>query len=152
MDYPWVVMGDFNILLHLKDKMGGNLLPPLGLLNFKECINNFILLELPNIDLKYTWNNQQFDTPIFSRIDRVLCNLAWLEFQPSSYYHVAPLLSSDHYPLITFSHKKELISSRFMFKSYWPSLPSFNDILHKTWSSYILVDPFMFFFKKTHGL
>lgn len=51
---PWSIMGDFNCPLFSKDKIGGNPISLNNSIEFKDCINDCELLELPSSGLYYT--------------------------------------------------------------------------------------------------
>lgn len=73
-NFPWIIFGDFNCPLVSKDKKGGNVVSLRNSLDFKKCLNDCELIELPSTGLYYTWFNQQVEKPIFSKLDHVLCN------------------------------------------------------------------------------
>lgn len=68
---PWVVLGDFNAILHSKDKSRGPPPPLSKLVDFRNCINFYGLYKLPSTGLNYTWSNKQVDTPILAKINRI---------------------------------------------------------------------------------
>lgn len=139
---PWVVMGDFNCVLSSKDKVGGNPISLNNSLDFKHCINDCELIELPSSGLFYTWSNQQIDRPIMSKLDRALCNTFWLETFPTSFYKVTPPLSSDHSPIVVSMDLLSPPSHRFLFKNYWIATEGFAEIVRQAWETYFQGDPF----------
>ena len=70
MDEAWCVLGDFNAVLYLGDKMGGNEVQLHEIKNFNACITSCELQELGGDGPYYTWTNKT----IWTRIDRVFVN------------------------------------------------------------------------------
>lgn len=45
---PWIVLGDFNFVLHIEDRQGGNLVTISEVIDFQERLDLNRLVELPN--------------------------------------------------------------------------------------------------------
>ncbi|XP_074301068.1 uncharacterized protein LOC141632419 [Silene latifolia] len=75
---PWMVMGDFNNVLNMDERIGA----PVTLAevkDFQECVDACGLYDLSSTGAYFTWNNkQEGDERVFSRIDRVLANDTWI--------------------------------------------------------------------------
>lgn len=52
---PWVVGGDFNIILNDEEKLGGLSVSQVETTNFAQCISNCDLTEFPFSESLYTW-------------------------------------------------------------------------------------------------
>ncbi|VFR03127.1 unnamed protein product [Cuscuta campestris] len=75
----WCVLGDFNTVLHLDERIGGNAVSREELQEFQDCLNHCGLDDLPFEGPKLTWtNNQGIGKRIYSKLDRVLGNMDWL--------------------------------------------------------------------------
>lgn len=72
INFPWMLMGDFNYNLNTYKKHGVNLIPPTRLPDFKNYLMDIELLDLSSSLLFFTWSNLQKDAPIQSKLDRVL--------------------------------------------------------------------------------
>lgn len=46
-NFPWLVGGDFNVILHKEEKLGGLEFTQHEAMNFAQCINNYALSEMP---------------------------------------------------------------------------------------------------------
>lgn len=79
----WVIMGDFNALMEIEDKIGG----PVRLRDIqamRNCMFYCDLTTIKTVGRQYTWNNkQEGEARVFSRIDRVLSNASWTDLFPT---------------------------------------------------------------------
>lgn len=76
---PWIVMGDFNDILSVEDRIGvrGHSSPGV---EFRSCVNQCGLENIPYCGSRFTWNNKQLgEDRIYSKIDRVMANGECLE-------------------------------------------------------------------------
>ena len=53
---PWLYMGDFNEILHLGEKVGGNLRPEGQMRSFREAVNRCNLRDMGYIGAAFTWS------------------------------------------------------------------------------------------------
>ena len=53
-DLPWICIGDFNEILHLRDKVGGNLRPDGQMRSFRETVNRCNLQDMGYIGSDFT--------------------------------------------------------------------------------------------------
>ncbi len=94
----WALMGDFNILLSLRDKNG----PPshvADMLAFRNVINDLGLFDLPIHNQAFTWTNGR-PSPTLERLDRVFFTHDLLTSFPRSVLRALPRPRSDHSPLM----------------------------------------------------
>jgi len=52
---PWIVGGDFNVILNAEEKLGGLPFTHSEAADFAHCVNNSALVELPTTGSKFTW-------------------------------------------------------------------------------------------------
>lgn len=71
---PSLLLGDFNSVLHNKDRIGANPMTCIEVTNFANCIEDYRLIEIPYQGSKYAWNDKNIDTKIFSKIDWIFIN------------------------------------------------------------------------------
>ena len=98
---PWICFGDFNEILHLREKIGGNNIN-VGLITaFREAINDSRLTDLGYKGYLFTWCNRRFGPHIIEeRLDRAFCYKNWGGvFQELPIQHIETW-SSDHYPIV----------------------------------------------------
>ena len=75
-DSPWFIMGDFNVVLDIKDNTSGISGITRGMDDFRDCVHH---LEVEDINFKglyFTWSKSPHGTNgLLKKIDRVLGNL-----------------------------------------------------------------------------
>ncbi|PWA49961.1 reverse transcriptase [Artemisia annua] len=131
---PCLVIGDFNLIGELNDKVGGSLnLHHIS--EFQSFTAAAGLIDIPYSGLKYTWSNQRNESDnIRERIDRALGNIDLFEACPFQSLLHKPLIGSDHAPLIYCSHpsnKKK--KSRFRFESMWTTHLECESTIRGSW-------------------
>lgn len=73
---PWIVLGDFNLIVKAEDKNNDNLNRAM-MGRFRRLINDLGLHDVYLHGRKFTWSNQQ-DSPTLVRLDRVLYSTEWV--------------------------------------------------------------------------
>ena len=92
---PWIILGDFKLLLSQDDKHNGETISSYEVLDFRDCCSNLRLTNLNFIGCHFTWINWK----IYSKIDRVLVNPYWSTLQKIAHIHFStPGAFSDHSP------------------------------------------------------
>ena len=81
---PWYIVGDFNNVLRTKDRIGGNRVTEAEYKDLQDMIIRVGLFEVESKGDYYTWFNKHSVDPIYSRINRMVCNLDW--FQTPGYH------------------------------------------------------------------
>ena len=97
---PWVCIGDFNEILNLLEKWGGNKRQR-GLIEaFQSTLEDCRLLDLGYQGQKFTWNNGRAGNDfVKERLDRVVANEEWCEIFPKVDICVEEEMSSVHCPI-----------------------------------------------------
>ncbi|KAJ8439478.1 hypothetical protein Cgig2_006995 [Carnegiea gigantea] len=125
MDDPWCVLGDFNAVMHMGDRIGGLDVTEGETRDFVTCVSQCGLQEFPHEGSFFTWTNKT----IWSRIDRVFHNAVWYDI--IDYTHVqfkSPGLS-DHTPIIlSFPHCPRPRAT-FQFCDMWVLDKGFREIV-----------------------
>lgn len=90
-------------------------------------------MDIPLMDRKYTWSNEQ-SPPTLVRLDRALCNLGWNLCFAS--YQLIPLASSmsDHCPLLLCPSDAPKRSRLFRFEQHWTLLEGFQEQVLASWN------------------
>lgn len=89
-------MGDFNATLNVEEMRGVNSIAGPDE-NFKNCIEDVGLRDLPYTGCYYTWTNRRKnDDAIVAKLDRVLVNGSWVQNFPESKAHFFEPITSDH--------------------------------------------------------
>ncbi|KAK9675707.1 hypothetical protein RND81_11G025200 [Saponaria officinalis] len=55
---PWLLMGDFNIVLHDDEKKSTAMFDHGSMRDFGDCCQNIQLIDLPHQGMHYTWSNK----------------------------------------------------------------------------------------------
>uniref|UniRef100_A0A453SL53 Endonuclease/exonuclease/phosphatase domain-containing protein n=2 Tax=Aegilops tauschii subsp. strangulata TaxID=200361 RepID=A0A453SL53_AEGTS len=72
---PWMLCGDFNLILRDEDKNNDNLNRRM-MRRFRRLVNDLALKEVYLNGRRFTWSNEQ-TPPTLVHLDRVLCTVDW---------------------------------------------------------------------------
>ena len=82
----WLMIGDFNEVLCVEDKFGGNQININRAMEFKACLDSCSFVDLGFVGPKYTWTNKrQLSNLILERIDQCFANPLWRVLYPNSF-------------------------------------------------------------------
>ncbi|KAE8820292.1 hypothetical protein D1007_01712 [Hordeum vulgare] len=137
IDGPWTITGDFNITLRPSDKSTLNFNQSEANL-FSSTINSLQLQDMPLLDMRFTWSNQQ-QTWILVRLDRALTNIPWVSKFPDTSLSSITRTTSDHVPLLLTAATSIPKSSIFHLDRSLLKSPLFLDKVVTNWMS---VGPF----------
>jgi exonuclease III len=130
---PWLVLGDFNLILREEEKNNNNLdRAMMGM--FRRWANDLALNEIPLIGRKYTWSNGH-SNPTLVKLDRVFYTTDWEEQFPDSLLQSSATDDSDHCPFVLGFHDFSRGKGRFHFQAFWPKMEGFNDVVAHSWAS-----------------
>ncbi|KAG5606965.1 hypothetical protein H5410_028457 [Solanum commersonii] len=147
---PWVIGGDFNVVLNDSEKLGGLPVCQMETTDFAHCISDSGLIEFPFSGSLYTWwNGRTGEDSIFERLDRVLGNEAfWSECNNSEVTYLIRD-GSDHAPLhVVCKSEHPRIKKPFRFLNFWCNHHSFLDVVRKTWEETVEGTPFKILHEK----
>ncbi|KAJ8429362.1 LOW QUALITY PROTEIN: hypothetical protein Cgig2_033194 [Carnegiea gigantea] len=138
MDDAWCVLGDFNTVLHMGDRIGGTEIQPHEVKSFRECLNNSELQEIRSTGPYFTWTNKT----IWTRIDRAFINAFW--YNPFAFSKVSylPNVLSDHTALVMDFPWCPKPHPIFQFCNMWIRDPSFLPLVLSSLSILPQTDPF----------
>ena len=135
---PWVIVGDFNEVLHAHEKIGGTNGNSSRMQNFSNFIDNYHLLELESFDLTYIWFNKRRDSSsIFEKLNRVLINDQWFYSFKNARVENPPIIGSNHGPIVLHLDKRdiEIKAKPFRYEEYWFHIQGFIDVVKEAWST-----------------
>ena len=147
-DTPIILGGDFNTILSLDEKVGGNRHLSLASIEFKNWIDKLRMLEIPASNGIFTWNNRRKDNDyIAEKLDRffIIGNLASYNKDFQSY--ILPLAGSDHFPVcLEISEPSKPPRNPFKCEKMWFHDPSFMELVKSWWTQANFVGSKMFVF------
>lgn len=135
MNGPWLLLGDFNIVLNMLERIS-YVDPPYADINeFVECVQKAHVHDLPRTGCFYTWcNKQEGDSKIQSKLDMAMGNTDWfmsIFYATAEYYHMG---ISDHSPtVVNIFEQANTMARPFKFLSCWGDHEDFSSIVSQTW-------------------
>lgn len=139
---PWIVGGDFNTILKIDEKKGGNAVDIRAIHDFRECIMDSGLTEIEFEGDRYTWcNNQKGRHRIWERLDRSFGNgEAIVQLSTLKSKHLTRN-ASDHSPLLLNLAEETKQKARFIFQKMWMDHPQFQQVVSSVWQENIIGSP-----------
>ncbi|KAH0696217.1 hypothetical protein KY290_013575 [Solanum tuberosum] len=135
---PWVVIGDFNCVLHPGDKIGGNSVGWAEIVDFHNCVDSCGLIEHPHQGNKYTWNNKGERQRIYSKIGWIFINNEWMISMPACNAMFLPEGISDHcLAKISLVVTKPRKMRSFLYCNTWAHHPKFLEVVKVVWDRHI---------------
>lgn len=118
---PWCFLGDFNAILGAHEHRGRCLPSQLSCDEFKSWSDSFNLTHLPTSGALYRWSNGKGGNALTEkRLDRVICNDAWIDSWSSISCCTLTRSKSDHYPILLSLQKHSgHHKSSFKFLRIW---------------------------------
>lgn len=91
----WVCMGDFNEIMHAKEKVGGEVRPDGQIQCFHEVINRCSLRDLGYVGSDYMWSRRLGSRGwVQERLERALASMDWVvAFPLVKLYHLSNSMS-----------------------------------------------------------
>ncbi|XP_058782945.1 uncharacterized protein LOC131657578 [Vicia villosa] len=133
---PWCFLGDFNAILGAHEHRGRISPSRSSISDFRDWFNLHCLSDLPTKGPFFTWLNGRNGIHLVERrLDRVLCNQAWITRCFSSHAFTLPKIRSDHFPICleaSFSHI--CFKSNFRFLNMWTSHDTCKALVADCWS------------------
>ncbi|KAK4384223.1 hypothetical protein Sango_3080800 [Sesamum angolense] len=139
---PWLVGGDFNVVLDLSEVSGASGDIRVAMNEFNDCILQTGLLSLPMQGESFTWHNCSLDgRSLWKRLDRLLVNDIWMDRWPNLYYTCLTPRTSYHSPLVLKRDWRNMQVSLFRFDNYLALSPGFLASVHSIWRHPIVGTP-----------
>jgi hypothetical protein len=133
---PWSFIGDFNTILGAHEHRGSCVPVSTPITDFQTWTNNLNLLHLPTHGVFFTWaNGRRGGQYTQRRLDRVICNQAWINVCSSVNVSTLTKINSDHFPLLLdFSTEPSQFSSSFKFLKMWTAHQDCINIVRSCWN------------------
>ena len=116
---PWLVLGDFNEIVALDEKMGREDRSLTQLAAFKEALSDCCLSDLGFQGPEFTWSNRRTnDDLVRVRLDRGVSNSAWSTLFPHPWIAHMIVNNSDHMGLLLDTLLRPIVSNhrRHLFR------------------------------------
>ncbi|KAL4290041.1 hypothetical protein GQ457_14G004340 [Hibiscus cannabinus] len=146
LDLPWILGGDFNVIGSMNERQGGSVTRYGVCSRFCDFLFQSGLVDMGFSGPKFTWRRGSLS----QRLDRCLCNGAWIsQFASSEVTHLQQL-GSDHRPIMLslFSNVEERCSRPFRFLDAWSEHPEFPTVVSNSWSKEKSMGENIFSFQK----
>lgn len=128
---PWIVLGNFNALLSVYDKVGGLSVTNFELQGLESLVHSCNLVDLQSIGSKLTWTNGL----VSSKLDRVLVNSQWLMANFHRYADFSPSdCLSDHSCVVSLLNKSQCVKKPFKFYNMWTLHEHFQELVAESWT------------------
>ncbi|XP_016477581.2 uncharacterized protein LOC107799029 [Nicotiana tabacum] len=152
---PWCVIGDFNVITSMGEKIGGIPYQMKKSIDFISMIEECGLTDFGFYGPRYTWSNGRGPGSIvWKRLDRCLVNDHWLTSFPTTTIvtHLASA-SSDHSPLLMEMHvRQDNTKKYFRILNCWVKNESFMPLVLEVWSMQVTGSPMWVFHQKHKAL
>ncbi|XP_056687902.1 uncharacterized protein [Spinacia oleracea] len=135
---PWLLGGDFNCVMGVKERIGDPVRHA-EILDINACMHGCSMEDIKSVGSLYTWNNKQYGAArVFSKLDRVLSNPAWQSAYCSAEACFLTEGEFDNSPgLITVYPRHTGGRKPFRYFTMWKSSPDFAGIVQHQWNQQV---------------
>ena len=130
---PWLVAGDFNLLVNQEDK-SNTLINRRMMGRFRAKLNMLELKELYLNGRCYTWSNERQHATL-EKIDHVFMSNEWDVAYPASSLLALGTVVSDHCPLMLNLNMDISMMKRFKFEACWCKADGGMAVVQMAWTS-----------------
>lgn len=128
---PWMVLGDFNLILQLQDKNNA-CVNRRRMGSFHHLMDDLELREVHLNGRAFTWSSAT-ERLTLERIDRVFVTADWETLFPDCFLRALPSTTSDHCPLLLSTVFQFGAKKRFCFESFWTKIDGFEATVQRAW-------------------
>jgi exonuclease III len=128
---PWLIVGDFNVIISAADKNNDRLNRRL-MAKFRAMLNITEMKDIKLVGRRFTWSNEQ-NPPTLVRLDRAICNVDWDASFPNAQLTAISSSISDHCPLVLSCAGKIKRYSGFRFEAFWPHVEGYAQTVADAW-------------------
>lgn len=132
---PWVLLGDFNVVASPTERLSSAPSRTSSIGEFVDCLRSLDLSDVVAYGAYFTWwNKQDNGEVVWCKLDRILCNPAWLSAHVLYNAHFAEPGVSDHARgELVIEHHERNGCSLFRFLNAWAEHPCFMHIVENNW-------------------
>ncbi|GJT43974.1 RNA-directed DNA polymerase, eukaryota, reverse transcriptase zinc-binding domain protein [Tanacetum coccineum] len=101
-EVEWVIHGDFNVTLEVKEHFNGSSVHTSDMTKLKNCVEKLEIEDVLSSGFQYTWTKslKNPNCKTLKKLDRVMINENFLDKFPTTHSVFLPDLISDHSPAI----------------------------------------------------
>ncbi|WMV33526.1 hypothetical protein MTR67_026911 [Solanum verrucosum] len=142
---PWLVGGDFNVIMSDEEKIEDLPVYPQAYEDFAFCMNSCELLDINVKSSPFTWWNGKIDGEcIFKKLDRIMVNQSFIDFSGNIEMEHLERTGSDHAPiLLTCGGQSSYVRKPFRFLKFWVEKEGFLETVTDSWKSMDSTDVFI---------
>ncbi|XP_070045606.1 uncharacterized protein [Nicotiana tomentosiformis] len=150
MELPWMVGGDFNVILSEEEKIRGQPVYPPEYEDFAFCVNSCGLFDTGYKGSPFTWWNGRSNSEcIFKRLDQIFVNQQFNSLFPTIEVEHLIRIGSNHTPLLMNCGEDSMhFVKPFKFLNFWTTHDSFKEVVQQNWVADFVGDPFLMFKQK----
>ncbi|GJT77731.1 putative RNA-directed DNA polymerase [Tanacetum coccineum] len=139
-DKPWLLMGDFNVILDPSKRSAGSSSFMSDMEDFRDCLGEIGVEDLVMSGLKFTWNKSPGKTDgLLKKLDRVMSNLDFMEKFVNANALFLPFVASDHTPVVVEIPMISRAKPRpFKFVNFLANKTEFLPIIKEVWDRKII--------------
>ncbi|XP_074291104.1 uncharacterized protein LOC141617871 [Silene latifolia] len=132
---PWCIGGDFNSFLDYNERLGREVNWN-EIRDFRQCVEYCEVTDIVAHGYFFTWNDKQDpSTRVFSRIDRCLINIDWLQSFPDNSAFFMNEGTFDHCPCICYrSNEATTRKNSFKYFNMWSLDSNFKEVVATEWN------------------
>lgn len=99
--YPWIIVGDFNLIGEDGEQIGGQPKALAAMEDFNDCINNCRVMDLKHVGGSMSWfNGHAGNSRKWTRLDHALVNLPFLQLFQFASLKYMERTTSNHKPMM----------------------------------------------------
>ncbi|XP_070045091.1 uncharacterized protein [Nicotiana tomentosiformis] len=138
MESPWLVGGDFNVILSGEEKYGPLLVYLSEVEDFAHCVDTCALYDLGFKGSLYTWWNGRSNIDcIFKRLNRFFANQHFLDLFPTLKVEHMIKYGSYHAPLLLSCNIDTVqVKKPFKFLNFWTKHETFLKVVKENWETF----------------
>ncbi|XP_059295494.1 uncharacterized protein LOC132048826 [Lycium ferocissimum] len=137
MNFPWLIGGDFKVIMNDEEKIGGFPVYPNEYEDFAFCMNSCELNEVGFRGSPFTWwNGRAGQDCIFKRLDRIIVYQQLQDWFGTLNMDYLSRTGSDHAPLLLSAGEQvQQFHKHFRFLKFWLEQDSFMQVVEDFWNT-----------------